>query len=73
MNAVEFKQDEFYRAARVLTARLRQLVRLIDYQRRHGVSFLTNHEPWNWNNYNEQPRLQQLVQSLSDAINNGKK
>lgn len=73
MNAVEFKQDEFYRAARVLTARLRQLVRLIDYQHRHGVNFLTNHQSWNWNNCNEQPRLQLLVQRLNDAINNGKK
>ena len=68
MNAVEFNAQ-----ARRMTASLRQLVRLIDYQHRHGVNFLTNHQSWNWNNCIEQPRLQLLVQRLNDAINNGKK
>ena len=49
-------------AAQQITDNLRMLVYLIDADRQRGF------QTWNWTNYNEEPRLQQLALHLSKWI-----
>lgn len=55
--------------ARQITSYVHQLVRLIDYERCNNLKQLSQqYEPWTWNNFDAQPRLQQLVQGLYNAL-----